>query len=168
MKRVLLILLLSFSFFLITTKAAKAQDYQQYLELFRNSKRSLNGLEISDHKKVNILISVKTKSHEIGLTEERIRTKCDLRLRQAGLELAGRESESLYVEISILENAFGVRASFNRFVLFNGKGPTYRKLAVTWEATYIGAHGNKEEYVMGALDELLDSFVNEYLKANAK
>ena len=175
MKKVILILLLSFSFLVFDIQVANAQDPDQVLEflaLFGKSKDSLSGLEVSDPKKVGLMVSLDTKDEYIrGLTEERIRTKCELRLRQAGLEPvdAGFRNECFSVEVGILSaGGFIISSLFRRTVVFKGEGTTYRIRATTWEKVAFGTHGRNMELIMSGVDGLLDSFLNEYLKANSK
>jgi hypothetical protein len=71
------------------------------------------------------------------------------------------------VEVGILPGgALAVALRFFRTVVFEGKGAIYRKPAITWEKVSFGTHGNNTAFVMSTIDEMLDSFLNEYLKAN--
>jgi hypothetical protein len=65
MKKMILILFLSFSFFAFDMRAVNAQDSHQmdeFLTLFPKAKDSLNGLEVSDYKEVVLLVALTTKN----------------------------------------------------------------------------------------------------------
>lgn len=171
MKKAASILLLSLSFFIFNIQGTNAQSpSSDYLSLFLKSKDSLNGLEASDYKKVKMEIFLEiTKNDQIGLTEERIRTNCELRLRRMGLEpVSTGTDEFLAVGVDIFFNIMVVRLTFNRGVLFYGNERTYFSTATTWRGGYFGTHGNSQERVLNTLAQAFDSFLNEYLKANQK
>ena len=183
------VLLLSFSFFLLEASGAYAQSSHMVnlvarslrnkpgkeLELKpdegKNSQVSLNGLEDSDYKKVGLRIYLeKDKSVDSlpGLTEERIRTKCELRIRQAGLEPVLEKFNYLAVLISTNSaGAFAIQLRFERWAVFGAKGTTYGVFAPTWISAGFGNHLGQGEVIINSLDGHLDKFLNEYLKANA-
>jgi len=41
-------------------------------------------------------------------------------------------------------------------------------LLTTWERGVTGTHGNNPEYIVTAIEQLLDMFLNDYYKANLK
>jgi hypothetical protein len=168
MKKAILILLLSLSFFALTIQMVNAQDFYN---LAIKSKSSLNGLEVSDYKKVRIKIEREGPSVEqIGPTEERIKEKIELRLRQAGLEplTATGPFDHLLINIQVVTNAFNIRIQFNRFVLFEAKGSPYHTIAPTWMTDGTGIHVGRSEFIIETLDKYFDTFLKQYLKANAK
>ena len=167
MKKAILVISLFVFFVIINHELLNAQDFYN---LAKKSKISVNGLEISDYKKVRIAIEIQDKAGKIGLTEERVRTRCELRLRQAGLQPAVSEDllDCLVIRIHVLSNAFAVILRFHRGVLFEVKGTPYFIVAPTWDHSGTGVHGNDPEYIIQALDGSLDAFLNEYLKANVK
>jgi hypothetical protein len=177
MKKAICILLLSFSFFVFNIQMPNAQDRGQIFDFATwtlRSKASLNGLEVSDHKKVNLEVHLQIKdkdNSQIGLTEKIIRTRCELRLRQAGLEpIPSRKiaDEYLSVAVNVLSTAFMVSVRFCRSGIFDGGKTPYLIHAVTWQKNFYGTHSNDPEFIMSGLDARLDSFINEYLMANAK
>ena len=38
--------------------------------------------------------------------------------------------------------------------------------ATTWQTGTLGTHGRREDYIISAIRELMDHFVNEWFKAN--
>ena len=86
MKKAILILLLSFSIFTFDIQGANAQDrlLDKFTDVLVNSKTPLNGFENSDHNKVGLLIHLAIDNPADpmpGLTDEILRTQCELCLR---------------------------------------------------------------------------------------
>ncbi len=169
MKKAICVLSLSFSFFLPHIQVANAQT-DDFGDLIRKSKSSLNGLEVSNHEIVCLIVNLQgTKAKSFGLTEESIRTKCELRLRQAGFKpvRSNEFDERLIVGVGILSGGgVFIHSQFRRAVVFVGKRTTYRIRATTWQKVDYGTHGDDLGFVMISIDKQLDSFFNEYLKAN--
>jgi hypothetical protein len=173
MKKAVLFLPLFLS---IATFSFRLTYGQQFSPLFLNSRFSKNGLEISDYKKVVVLIGPLTKdASKIGLTQERIQRKCELRLRQAGIELvpAGSRPEYVNIDIHIRDvescRTFSIFIELIRPVLFEAKGKRYMKLnASTWKSETHGVYGNDPEHIFDALDRDLLSFLSKYEEANSK
>ncbi len=180
MKKATLILLGTLSFFVFNLQLVDAQakaPWRYNQDFFRMGKKlesapSLNGLEASDHRKLHLRIEIQRSDIDrIGLTEERIRAKCELRLRQAGLEpipSTTPSGDSLEITVFIIGSAFHVEMQFIRDVLFEANGRSYYTTASTWQEGGTGTHGKDPEYIIRRLDECFDSFLNEYLKANVK
>jgi hypothetical protein len=173
MKKTVLILLLFLS---IATFSFQLTYGQQFSPLFLNARFSKNGLETSDYKKMVVLIEPLTKdARKIGLTKERVQRKCELRLRQAGLEIvpAGSRPEYLNININIRDveicRTFSIFMEFIRPVLFEAEGNRYMKLnASTWKSETHGVFGNDPEHIIDALDKYLLSFLGKYEEANSK
>ena len=47
-----------------------------------------------------------------------------------------------------------------------GLFPPYYGEAITWTLGYLGAHGEDEATIRNALDEVLDVFLSDYVRAN--
>ncbi len=134
---------------------------------------SRSGLETANYKSVEVLIeSLNTDARSIGLTEDRLRTRVELRLRSAGLTPVNPrfslELPHLYVNINVIGDAFSILVEYRRQVDFITGNRQYRYLATTWRYGNAGTHGRDAAYITNALDEVLDKFLNEYLKANQK
>lgn len=175
MKKGIFILLLSFSFFVFDAQVANAQGgrIDRFIDVFNNSEVSINGLENADHKKVGLHISFAIEGKDaslFGLTEESIRRKCELRIRQAGLEPTKKETYlNVGVKVKSLGPSWGLFAvslRFYRYVVFGANERTYYRFASTWEDGSVGEGG--ADFIISSLDRFLDGFLNEYLKANAK
>ncbi len=175
MEKAISILLLSFSFFVFDAQVANAQGrpIEKFADLVKDSKEPLNGLESFEHKQVALRIFLnidgKTDDSLAGLTEERIRTKCELRIRQAGLESVQGKPCFLRVEVSVIPfiSAFAISLHFYQGVVFYAKGTTYFQLAPTWQRDSYGRYEMGSDFIISSLDQHLDFFLDEYLKANA-
>jgi hypothetical protein len=136
------------------------------------SRPSLNGLEATDYKRVKIGIEqLNGAAKIIGLTEDRIRTRCELRLRQYGLEpvpVSDKISEFVYIGIHVVGMAYHTWVDFGRPVVFSAENALYKTSGKTWFRSETGTHGGDAEFILRGLDSLFDEFLKEYLKANSK
>jgi hypothetical protein len=156
--------ILIMSVVLFSFQMADAQDQQS------DPIWSPSGLETSAYKAVPLLISGKGFD-EIKLTEESIRGKCELRLKQANLDPIPATTpfmKYLEISVSIVGTAFLIEVEFNRSVTFKTKSQEYQTEASTWKRVVVGTHGQDPEFVMQRLDRQLNYFLDDYLKANAK
>ncbi len=114
-------------------------------------------------------------AEKIGLTEERIKTAVESRLRGARIY---EEPEVLfpvylYVNVDVLGRAFVIKLSLN-FNIFrevyskDAERESYFGRAETWSNISFGGHGGHAAFILQALAEATDGFVNEYLRVNAE
>ena len=166
--KVKLILLISLFTIGLSLETINAQGQPESV----TSRPSLNGLETSDYKRVKIGIEqLNGAAKIIGLTEERIRTRCELRLRQYGLEpvpVDDQMPEFVYIGIHVVGTAYHTWVEFGRPVVFNSGKELYKTSGKTWFRSETGTHGGDAEFILRGLDSLFDEFLNEYLKANSK
>ena len=101
---------------------------------------------------------------EIELTEERIQTMAESRLRAARLFTSTLFDTVLYVEVSVIGLAFSYRLEFGKRVSDSLSGESF--LAGTWDRSGTGTHGRDANYILQGLSENLDRFVLEYLRVN--
>ena len=107
---------------------------------------------------------------DIDLTEERIQTLAESRLRAARLYGEAALRVYLYVRVGVLvsENrrsgAFNVEVVFKKY-LRDGVSEQ-NGYAATWEAGHYGTHGGDAGYIMQIVSEHLDRFILEYLRVN--
>lgn len=140
------------------------------------------GLEIDNYQSVGVFVAPLPKDAEqIGLTEDRLQTRVELRLRQAKLKPVKIEKHRpayLYVDVNMVGNAFAIRVVFIRPVSYpidptaifaNAVGTAARScMASTWVTLGVGTYRGDSEFIVQSLDEHLDKFLNEYLKANGQ
>jgi len=134
---------------------------------------SKSQLWLKNYKNLPIVIeSLDPVSNALGLTDDAVRAKTEIHVRQAGLNPvvgvdASVEGYYLYVNILTVGPAFHVRLEFKRYTswtLPNGK--VIQRLTVTWQTSATGTHGLEGGYIIRALDARLDTFLSAYLKAN--
>ena len=113
---------------------------------------------------------------DIDLTEERIQTLAESRLRAARMYDAAA-STHLYVRVGVLvlENrtgAFNVEMSFNKYLredvpeYWRNEMSDLKVMASTWDNGGIGTHGGDASFILQSVSEYLDRFVLEYLRVN--
>ena len=109
---------------------------------------------------------------DIDLTEERVRTLAESRLRVARLYNAGATFSTpllnVRVGVTVLENlrngVFSIDVSFNKFLfdVVSDRG----WFAPTWATVSYGAHGGDTDYILQSVSERIDWFILEYLRVN--
>ena len=101
---------------------------------------------------------------DIGLTEARIQTMAEVRLRSARLYDESSRSPYLYVQVTVVGRAFNFGINFKKMLY----DPTTdrRSSAMTWDLGATGTHGGDAGYVLQTLSEFVDTFVVEYLRVN--
>lgn len=115
-----------------------------------------------------------------GITEDRLQTDVELKLRMAGIQVLTWEKylkelgmPSLLVNVKILKTEIGIYFfSINvdlgqKVVLF--RDPSLTIIAATWSTGTMGYSGeNKLNTIRDALKDCIDKFINAYLAANPK
>jgi len=120
------------------------------------------------------------EARKIGLTRDRLRTVTELRLRKEGIAIFERGIDTtfegieksfrtpiIYVNVSVLRKAFSVSLKIQeRVSLYRDESIKCR--AATWIEGVTGTYGSDPEYIVTALENSLDIFLNDYYKANPK
>ena len=107
---------------------------------------------------------------EIGLTEERIQTIAESRLRAArlyhdsGLAAVLRADHYLYVNVLVVGNAFSFNVGYRKKLHDEKSGMS--NFAQTWSTGGAGTHGRDAGYILQSLSENMDMFIVEYLRVN--
>ena len=102
---------------------------------------------------------------KIGLTEERIETLVRSRLRAARIYHKYR-SAYLYINVSMVGNAYNVNLFLYKSV--TDMSSNVRASAITWNISSTGTHGQDASFILQQISELIDKFIDEYLRVNAK
>ncbi len=117
-----------------------------------------------------LLVRLSDDAADIDLTEERIQTLVESRLRVARLYDTAAPHAYLYVRVGVLvsENrrsgAFSIRVSFNK-LLFDFVSDEFG-FAETWDTASYGIHSGDADYILRGVSEQLDRFILEYLRVN--
>lgn len=131
--------------------------------------KPLKGIE-----KIWVLIEVLgEEERKMGLTEDRLKSITELRLRREGIQICSREEwfshnniPWLYVNVVVVGRAFNVLLELKDYVSLH-RDRSISCYASTWSQDITGT-SNNPEYIVSALSELLDEFINDYYIANPK
>ena len=163
-KRIVLFLVLSF--ILCETNLS----YEQYLHL----------REVGSKFEVAIEELRKEDIKKIGLTEERLRTVAELRLRKEGMTIVNEKSRKVpaegerheipvvYVNVCIVGPAYNIDLMICEDVVLKRPSSVTWIFAPTWGREITGTHVGDSEKIISSLNQLFDSFFNDYYKANPK
>jgi hypothetical protein len=130
---------------------------------------------------VCVMVSpIDKEGKRLGLTEEQIKTDVELQLQKAGIRvltekesLHTKGSPSLVIEVSAhqMEPTTGLAVYWVHVNLLENaklvRGPYYS--VITWNGQIMGSVGKKNtREIHKELADLVDEFINDYLKANAR
>ena len=106
------------------------------------------------------------QADEIELTEERVRTVAESRLRAARLYDSRDGVPYLAVTILTLDDgpAFVTRIQLAKWLRDDISG--LERGSFMWERLFYGTHGGDAGFIMQGLSEDLDGFILEYLRVN--
>jgi hypothetical protein len=74
----------------------------------------------------------------------------------------------LYVNIIVDDIGFATSLEFKRIVYYSYRGHLVPAFGTTWNMASAGNHASNPNFIVQSLDTKLDSFLNEYLKANGQ
>jgi hypothetical protein len=144
------------SFLLLVSQGARGQNYQ-----------AGTGLEWDGNEMRVLVEDLTADAGKIGLTGEQIKTKCEVRLRQAGLNPTDGGDRLLYVNVNVVGRGFNIRLAIGRPVHYATSRGTFLIVAHTWDASTAGTHIGEPKFILSQLDLLLDQFIAEFLKVNS-
>ena len=102
---------------------------------------------------------------EIGLTKSAIQNALEARIRSAKLYASiGGAPQFIYANVMVVGKAFSIRLGLYRWIKDAGFG--LDGFVVVWSRATTGTHGQDSQYIVGALSQLVDAFIVEYLRAN--
>ena len=113
---------------------------------------------------VRLYVSANEEAVELGITEERLRTVAESRLRAARLFLAEGSGPAFLVEVSVVGFAFDISLALHRN-LWNPYTETWGRV-ITWTGGTFGTHGGDSSYIMQGGSENMDRFIGDYLRVN--
>jgi hypothetical protein len=134
--------------------------------------QSVSGLETDNYKyvAVHVVVELAGDASKIGLTEDSVRTHVESRLRSAGLTPGDARLYGtwLYVNVRTGGTVYLVDVAYDRQVTFEARGQRLGTVGVVWHRNVVGTTGGSHAYIIRGLDQLLDAFLNDYLRANQK
>lgn len=105
---------------------------------------------------------------KIGLTEGRLRTVTELRLRKEGIKITeGSSTPWLYVNINVIRGAYNIDLKIFDSVII----PRLQNVSIyasIWSTGIVGTYSDHLEYIISSLSAGLDKFLNDWYKANPK
>ena len=101
---------------------------------------------------------------DIGLEEEALTRALRSRLRSARIYDANASS-SLYVQVSVVRAAFSIKMSYYKPMTDQASGATFS--ATSWDTGSTGTHGRNSGYILSAVSEHMDKFIDDYLRVNS-
>lgn len=116
-----------------------------------------------------ILEALHEDAIKIGLNRDRLMTVAELKLRREGIKIDENSSAlypCLHVSFNVVGKAFNIRLSLLEKIRIPRLDKTI--LGASWQRSIAGTHAGNSEYMVTALSDLLDEFLNDYYKANPK
>jgi len=120
-----------------------------------------------DFRTIRVVIEdLPEDAKRIGLSEERIRNKVEVKFRSLGFKIEEGTKHFFYIRISVVGNTVAAEAAFVRNVYLYQDSSLLRLLATVWSQGITGGHGGDGSYILEGVERLEEKFLNEYLKAN--
>ena len=113
-----------------------------------------------------VVEELSSDAKKIGLTEERMRTMTESRLRAARIYSDDGSTTYLYVNVNVVGKGFHTSVSFRKLARVFGSDHLFP--ATTWSIAYTGHMSGDSGFIMQGLSELVDAFINEYLRVNTE
>lgn len=133
---------------------------------------SEGGLATANYEHLAINIADLSKdAKNIGLTEDRIRDRVESRLESVGLQPVETDGETPFLDITmtVISGAFSIDISYFTPASYEIRGGRrFYYFTDAWQDGFAGEHGRNAAYVIDWLNEILDRFLSQYLKANKK
>ena len=101
---------------------------------------------------------------EIGLTKEAVTVAVRSRLRAARLYRADDGVPFLPVTLNVVGSAFSISVEYLKWVKDRASGISSG--ATTWARGSTGTHGRDASYILSAVSQHVDAFIDEYLRVN--
>ena len=105
----------------------------------------------------------------IGLTEDKIAITVRSRLRTARLYSEGRDETRwtrLEAWVHVVGPAYNIQVLYLKPMRDEATAFIYRH--PSWEAGVTGTYGRSGDYLLSGAAELMDEFIDEYLRVNAE
>ena len=153
MRRLTVSLIAAASLVLAASTWAENVTWRDHFELWNNCKPVK--LVVEDLHKDAV---------DIRLTEEAVAIGVRSRLRAARLYDASALSSYLHVDVGVKDLAFSIVFRYNKFMMDIASGE--RGITSSWLRGSIGTHGRDSGYILSAVSQHTDEFIDEYLRVN--
>ena len=148
----------------------------------------LHGEDVSNltnigNKFIVVIENLSEDAIKTGLTNKRLRTVTELKLRREGITIEDRDIKGLpiedgikkllytpffYVNVHVVGVAFHARIQVAEWIELKRIPISQGCTAVIWSKGFTGSHGGDPEFIISGLNQIFDEFFNEYYKANPK
>lgn len=141
-----------------------------YMNTFSQSKDSVYSEPLKGIRRLKVLIeTLNEEAKKMGLSEERLRTVVELKIRREGIEISPAHlyAPYIYLNVIVIGNAFNIVIQIKELVKLE-RDPFINCLAVTWIEGVTGHHGNDSEYIVSRVSSHVDTFLNHWYIANPR
>ena len=134
------------------------------------SQHSYPRLVIDNFRTIDLkLDSLTDEANKLGVSSYGLRTLAQMRLRMSGVDITERkDGAAIYVNVDISGDAYHVRVSMLRPTSYLVHGESRKTLAETWYDEAMGIHKGDRKKIDSAVLQVLEVFVNEYLRINTE
>ena len=101
---------------------------------------------------------------DIGLTKEAITIAARSKLRAARLYHPDPGTPFLFVRVHVVRAAFHISVEYIKWVEDSASGVSGP--ALTWASPSTGVHGHDASFILSAVSQKVDKFIDEYLRVN--
>jgi len=136
--------------------------------------QSPTGLEVPSTEKLGVIVDLqKNKPSSLSITAEKIEAKVNQVLRKGGIvPISPKNPEAdghvLIVRVQTIGSAFSINLEMGRYVFYRVANRSLEIFSSTWRRSNIGTSGNDSKYILDTVEEVMELFTNEFLKANGK
>ena len=114
---------------------------------------------------IYLIVETLSEDADIGLTDERIQTMAETRLRAARIYDDTVTVPNVYVQVAVFRTSFRFDITFRKGLYDSVSSE--QSLAITWIDGSMGIHGGDAGYIVRGVSEHMDAFILEYLRVNA-
>ena len=109
---------------------------------------------------------VQDPDRRIDLTEDAVQSALEARIRSARIYEPGEEGgrQFIFALVTVYQDAYIVELQLHRRI--DDAGYAVGGIVRVWDDQVVGTHGHDVQRVLGALSQMIDRFVVEYLRAN--
>ena len=131
-----------------------------------------SGLEVAPKTPIYVLVEKITENERaLGLSDELIRNKVELSLRQNGIKVCTKtesfnEGIFLYINVGVTGNSYSVNIGFSRLVTYLVGSKSYNIFAETYVRSGQGIHAGNSRTIINSILDGVDIFSGDFLRIN--
>ena len=130
--------------------------------------------EVSDHDRFAlwnycapmdlVVVDLSGDATDIGLTKDAVTVAVRSKLRAARLYSAGSRVPLLAANAHVVSTALNIRVQYFKW-LYDPMSDLWRE-ANTWVTSSTGTHRGEASYILSAVSQHVDEFIDDYLRVN--